>query len=75
MHSNNNNLYFFLQEYVLPDVNDRQTLFGFHKLSRKSGLDVKRYNNLKDSIAQVEEDLRRLRDPLQLHLPIKEPRR
>ncbi|XP_055932372.1 calcium uniporter protein, mitochondrial-like [Argiope bruennichi] len=69
--------YFVLtrQEYVLPDVNDRQTLFGFHKFARKSGLDVQRYNNLKDSIAQVEEDLRRLRDPLQLHLPIKEPRR
>ncbi|GBL91611.1 Calcium uniporter protein, mitochondrial [Araneus ventricosus] len=69
--------YFVLarQEYVLPDVNDRQTLFGFHKFAHKSGLDVQRYNNLKDSIAQVEEDLRRLRDPLQLHLPIKEPRR
>ncbi|GIZ05179.1 calcium uniporter protein, mitochondrial, partial [Caerostris extrusa] len=69
--------YFVLtrQEYILPDVNDRQTLFGFHKDANKSGLDVHRYNVLKDSIAQVQEDLCRLRDPLQLHLPIKEPRR
>ncbi|KFM80192.1 Calcium uniporter protein, mitochondrial, partial [Stegodyphus mimosarum] len=69
--------YFVLtrQEYVLPDVFDRQTLFGFHKQAQKMGLDVKRYNQLKDSVAQIEEDLRRLKDPLQLHLPIKEIRR
>ncbi|XP_035230724.1 calcium uniporter protein, mitochondrial-like, partial [Stegodyphus dumicola] len=69
--------YFVLtrQEYILPDVFDRQTLFGFHKQAQKMGLDVKRYNKLKDNVAQIEEDLRRLRDPLQLHLPIKEIRR
>ncbi|XP_054724285.1 calcium uniporter protein, mitochondrial-like [Uloborus diversus] len=69
--------YFVLtrQEYVLPDVLDRQTLLGFHKHSHKMGMDIKRYNDLRDSVARIEEDLRRLRDPLKLHLPIKEPRR
>lgn len=69
--------YFVLtrQEYILPDVYDRQTLFGFHKQAHKIGLDVKRYNELKDSLAQIEEDLKRLRDPLQMHLPIKELQR
>ncbi|XP_042905940.1 calcium uniporter protein, mitochondrial isoform X2 [Parasteatoda tepidariorum] len=69
--------YFVLtrQEYILPDVCDRQTLFGFHKSAKKGGWDVKRYNALKDQIYHIEDDLRRLRDPLKLQLPIKEPRR
>ncbi|XP_049840494.1 calcium uniporter protein, mitochondrial [Schistocerca gregaria] len=63
--------YFVLtrQEYLLPDVKDRQHLIILHKRARKVGLDLGRYNQLKDSIAQLEADLRRLRDPLQLHLP------
>lgn len=67
--------YFVLtrQEYILPAVQDRQTLFTFHKRAQKYGLDVDKYNAIKDTIAQVEEDLRRLRDPLQLHLPLKDP--
>ncbi|XP_065334289.1 calcium uniporter protein, mitochondrial isoform X1 [Cloeon dipterum] len=63
--------YFVLtkQEYMLPDVKDRQFLISFHKKARKNGFDVERYNELRDSIASVEDDLRRLRDPLQIHLP------
>ncbi|KAG8184587.1 hypothetical protein JTE90_005201 [Oedothorax gibbosus] len=59
--------YFVLtrQEYVLPEVYDRQTLFGFHKSASKAGgLDVHKYNALRDALARVEADLRRLRDPL-----------
>lgn len=52
---------------------DRQTLLGFHKGAGKHGLDVRRYNELRDALARVDEDLRRLRDPLQLHLPLREP--
>ncbi|RUS68760.1 hypothetical protein EGW08_023478 [Elysia chlorotica] len=66
--------YFVLtkQEYVFPDVKDRQFLIKFHKLASKEKLDVEKYNTLKDAIAEAENDLQRLRDPLQLHLPIKE---
>ncbi|GFR62144.1 mitochondrial calcium uniporter protein [Elysia marginata] len=66
--------YFVLtkQEYLFPDAKDRQFLIKFHKLASKEKLDVDKYNQLKDAIAEAENDLRRLRDPLQLHLPIKE---
>lgn len=57
------------QEYLLPDVKDRQFLITFHKKAKKLGLDVEQYNSLRDSISRVEGDLRRLRDPLQIHLP------
>ncbi|XP_043245872.1 calcium uniporter protein, mitochondrial-like isoform X2 [Amphibalanus amphitrite] len=57
------------QDYVLPDVKDRSFLLSFYKKSRKSGLDVQAYNELRDSIYRLEQDLRRLRDPLQIHLP------
>lgn len=57
------------QEYILPDVKDRQFLITFHKKAKKQGLDVHRYNELRDGIARIEADLRRLRDPLQIHLP------
>nr|KAG5714716.1 hypothetical protein BaRGS_000204 [Batillaria attramentaria] len=60
------------QEYIFPDVRDRQFLVRFYKLARKERLNVDQYNSLRDAISQAEEDLRRLRDPLQLHLPIKE---
>lgn len=32
-------------------------------------MDVEEYNRLQESIAQVENDLRRLRDPLRVHHP------
>ncbi|KAH9498400.1 hypothetical protein Btru_008182 [Bulinus truncatus] len=66
--------YFLLtkQEYVFPDVKDRQFLIKFYKLAQKEKLDVEKYNKLREAITEAEHDLRRLRDPLQLHLPIKE---
>ncbi|KAK7111225.1 calcium uniporter protein, mitochondrial-like [Littorina saxatilis] len=63
------------QEYIFPDVRDREFLIRFYKLAQKNRLNVDQYNRLRDNIAQAEEDLRRLRDPLQLHLPIKEIQR
>nr|CAD7262814.1 unnamed protein product [Timema shepardi] len=56
-------------EYILPDVKDRQHLIMFHKRARKVGLDLQRYNELKDNVSKIEADLRRLRDPLHIHLP------
>jgi hypothetical protein len=60
-----------LQEYILNDVRDRQHLLLLHKKAKKTGFDVNQYNVLKDQIAKVELDLRRLRDPLKLKLPPK----
>lgn len=59
------------QEYVLPDVKDRQYLITFHKHAKKMGMDVERYNKLKDRIGKIQQDLGRLRDPLALHLPMR----
>ncbi|XP_063821068.1 calcium uniporter protein, mitochondrial isoform X2 [Ostrinia nubilalis] len=63
--------YFVLtkQEYVLPDVKDRQHLLTLHKKAKKIGLDINHYNHLKDEIDKLEKDLGRLRDPLHIHLP------
>ena len=63
--------YFVLtkEDYLLPDVSDRQFLLGFHRRARKGNWDVARYNVLKEGIARVEHDLQRLRDPLSLRLP------
>ncbi|XP_045493331.1 calcium uniporter protein, mitochondrial isoform X2 [Colias croceus] len=63
--------YFVLtkQEYVLPDVKDRQHLIILHKKAKKIGLDINHYNQLKDEIDKLQKDLNRLRDPLNIHLP------
>lgn len=55
----------------MPDVKDRQHLFAIHRRAKKIGLDLDKYNSLKDQICSVELDLRRLRDPLNIHLPPK----
>uniref|UniRef100_A0A3B5K9W8 Calcium uniporter protein n=1 Tax=Takifugu rubripes TaxID=31033 RepID=A0A3B5K9W8_TAKRU len=66
--------YFVLtrQEYVYPDARDRQYLLFFHKGVKRTRFDVEKYNKLKDDIAEVELDLKRLRDPLQLQLPVQQ---
>ncbi|XP_039748575.1 calcium uniporter protein, mitochondrial isoform X2 [Pararge aegeria] len=63
--------YFVLtkQEYILPDVKDRQHLLTLHKKAKKIGLDLAQYNRLKDEVDKLQKDLARLRDPLQIHLP------
>lgn len=63
--------YFVLtkQDYLLPDVRDRQFLLTFHKRAKKDMWDVEKYNSLKEGITSVERDLKRLRDPLHLRLP------
>lgn len=60
------------QEYVYPEARDRQYLLFFHKGAKKSRFDLEKYNELKDAIAQAEMDLKRLRDPLQVHLPLRQ---
>jgi len=64
--------YFVLtkQEYLYPDARDRQYLLSFHKKAKKHDWDVNKYNQLKEGIGKVENELKRLRDPLRLKLPI-----
>uniref|UniRef100_A0AAG5DGK6 Calcium uniporter protein n=2 Tax=Anopheles atroparvus TaxID=41427 RepID=A0AAG5DGK6_ANOAO len=68
--------YFVLtkQEYLLPDVKDRQHLITLHKAAKKAGINLAEYNDIKRQIAEIEHDLRRLRDPLYMHLPAAPPK-
>ncbi len=60
--------YFVLtrQDYLLPDVRDRQYLSAFYRTARKSEWDVNKYNTLKDSITRIETELSKLRDNTKL---------
>lgn len=55
------------------EVKDRQHLLSVHDNAKKEGLDVLKYNELKDTVAKLEYDLKRLKDPLQLHVPMLNP--
>ncbi|TMW51477.1 hypothetical protein DOY81_003448 [Sarcophaga bullata] len=56
-------------EYNMPEVKDRHYLITLYKRAKKKNFDVDTYNQLKRQIAEIEYDLRRLRDPLNLQLP------
>lgn len=60
------------QDYVLPEVRDRLFLIAFYKFARRRGMDVSRYNDLRNELEEIEQELRRLKDPLQKHLPVRE---
>ncbi|XP_055912421.1 calcium uniporter protein, mitochondrial [Eupeodes corollae] len=53
-------------EYNFPEVKDRQFLLTLHKRAKKKRFDIEEYNLLKRKIADIEYDLRRVRDPLNL---------
>ena len=38
------------QDYILPDVRDRQFLISFHKRAKRDAWDADRYNDLKDNL-------------------------
>ncbi|XP_061535210.1 calcium uniporter regulatory subunit MCUb, mitochondrial-like [Phycodurus eques] len=60
------------EDYVYPNAKDRQFLHYFYKGASKKKFNVEKYNELKDEFAQVEDDLKRLRYPTQLQLPIEQ---
>ncbi|XP_022540278.2 calcium uniporter protein, mitochondrial [Astyanax mexicanus] len=62
------------QDYVYPDAKDRQFLRYFYRGARRHQFNVPKYNQLKNELASVEEDLRRLRNPNQLRLPVEQIR-
>ncbi|XP_078397906.1 calcium uniporter regulatory subunit MCUb, mitochondrial-like isoform X3 [Cetorhinus maximus] len=66
--------YFLLtrQDCVYPDVKDRQFLHYFHRGAKRNSFDIEKYNKIKEELAEVEKNLRRLRNPLQLQLPIEQ---
>ena len=60
------------QDYTFPDVFDREYLKAFYKGAAAQGFDVERYNSLRDMLAELQSDLRRLRDPLHVNLPLQQ---
>ena len=66
------NVFLPLQDYNFPEVRNREYLISLHRYFEKNKFDFDEYNKLKDAIAEKEQDLMRLRDPLQLQLPIEQ---
>uniref|UniRef100_G3PZM6 Calcium uniporter regulatory subunit MCUb n=1 Tax=Gasterosteus aculeatus aculeatus TaxID=481459 RepID=G3PZM6_GASAC len=58
------------QDYLYPDAKDRQFLRYFYKAASRNEFNVEKYNELRDEMAEVEEDLRRLRYPTEFQLPL-----
>lgn len=59
-------------DYVYPDAKDRQFLRYFYKGASKKKFNVEKYNELRDELAQVEDNLKRLKYPTQLQLPLEQ---
>ncbi|CUT98976.1 coiled coil domain containing protein 109A [Echinococcus multilocularis] len=60
------------QDYSFPGVFDREYLKAFYKGAAAQGFDVERYNSLREMLAELQCDLRRLRDPLYINLPLQQ---
>nr|XP_014346041.1 PREDICTED: calcium uniporter regulatory subunit MCUb, mitochondrial isoform X1 [Latimeria chalumnae]XP_014346042.1 PREDICTED: calcium uniporter regulatory subunit MCUb, mitochondrial isoform X1 [Latimeria chalumnae]XP_014346043.1 PREDICTED: calcium uniporter regulatory subunit MCUb, mitochondrial isoform X1 [Latimeria chalumnae] len=60
------------QDYIYADAKDRQFLHYFHRRAKRKRFDVDKYNQLREEMEEVEEDLRRLRSSLHLHIPVQQ---
>ncbi|XP_076145604.1 calcium uniporter regulatory subunit MCUb, mitochondrial-like isoform X1 [Alosa pseudoharengus] len=60
------------QEFMYADAKDRHFLSRLHRAAAREGFDITRYNKLKEEVLQVENDLRRLRNPIKLQLPVEQ---
>ncbi|CAD5211706.1 unnamed protein product [Bursaphelenchus okinawaensis] len=57
------------QSFEYPSAEQRVFTQQFHKRAKKQKFDITEYNNLKTLQHEIKADLKRLRDPLQQHLP------
>jgi hypothetical protein len=60
------------QDYNFHDVREREFLLTMYRKGKKVKMDFDKYNDIKEQIHQTRYDLQRLRDPLQLQLPIEQ---
>lgn len=57
------------QNFEYTSAHERLFTSQFHKRAKKYKFDIRKYNDLKQLQHDLKQDLRRLRDPLQQHLP------
>ncbi|CAN9509387.1 unnamed protein product [Ophioblennius macclurei] len=58
------------QEFACTGARDRQFLQFFYRNASQRRFDVEKYNELKEELAKVDEDLRRLRSAVRLRRPV-----
>ncbi|KAL7732628.1 hypothetical protein ACLKA6_013558 [Drosophila palustris] len=57
------------REYILENVYNREYTLSIYKNAKKNEFDVETYNRLKRKTAELEYNLRRLNDPINMQLP------
>ncbi|XP_037722493.1 calcium uniporter protein, mitochondrial isoform X3 [Drosophila subpulchrella] len=57
------------REYMMEDVKNREYSLTLYRNAKKIQFDVEHYNNLKRKSAELEYNLRRINDPLNMQLP------